>query len=131
MLKLTIALSDNGSYLGNQYLKLQVHWSDGDTWLPERKSIERVKDGSYRLTTMCPGDLVLLLSDVVDSVELDTINLFIDELELPKLKRQLMQINNQEACKNKSKLLAEFTKDLDEQKRIKQFFSSKVNVTIY
>lgn len=131
MLKLTVVISDNGSYLDNQYLKLQVHWSDGDSWLPERKSIERTKKSEYNLTTTCPADLVLLLSDVVDSVELDTINLLIDELELPKLKRQLMQINNQEACKNKSKLLAEMTKDADEQQRVKQFFSSKVNVTVY
>ena len=80
---------------------------------------------------MCPADLVLLLSDVVDSVELDTINLFIDEIELPKLKHQLLQINNQEPCSNKRKLLAELTKDPSEQLRVKQFFSSKVNVTVY
>lgn len=132
MLKLTLMISDNGSYLGNQYLKLQVHWSDGDSWLPERRSIERVKNGYYNLTTTCTGDLVLLLSDVVDTVELDTINLFVDELELPKLKRQLLQANNQVPCTNKKKLLQEITTCSDEQARVKQFFSNpKVNVTVY
>lgn len=132
MLKLTIMLSNNGSYLGNQYLKAQVHWSDSDTWLPERKSISKVKEGVYNITTSCPGDIILLLCDVVDAVELDTINLFIDELDLPKLKRLFMQINKQEQCSNKTKLLNEITSNTEEQKRIKQFFSNpKVNVTIY
>lgn len=132
MLKLTIMLSDNGSYLSNQYLKVQVRWSDSDAWLPERKNIERIKQSEYNLTTTCPGDVILLLCDVVDAVELDTINLFIDELELPKLKRQFMQINKQEQCSNKTKLLNEITPDPSEQKRIKQFFNNpKVSVTIY
>lgn len=122
-MKLTVRLELTDSYLDLKYYKLGFTWQDKDTWIPD--SIKILPNNTC--VTLTASDILLKIIELCNNTEVNHLRFKIKKDEV--LENNLRILTKQTKGKQ-FEVVQQLAPTPKEQKRLSQFFRSKLNIEV-
>lgn len=122
-MKLTVRLELTDSYLDLKYYKLSFTWQDKDTWIPD--SIKLLPNNTC--VTLTASDILLKIIELCNNTEVNYLRFKIKKDDVLENNLRILTKQNKGKQFEVVQQLAPTTK---EQKRLLQFFRSKLNIEV-